>query len=58
MRRNFLFTLAILLAGSPALSQDPYVRPSLDSREALANDDGVIPQPYLALTNAQCRQCP
>ena len=44
--------LAGVLTGSMALAQDPYLRPSLDAREALANDNGVIPQLYVAMTNA------
>lgn len=44
--------LAGVLTGSMALAQDPYLRPSLEAREALANDNGVIPQLYVAMTNA------
>lgn len=34
------------------LAQDPYLRPSLEAREALANEQGVIPQINVAMTNA------
>jgi imidazolonepropionase-like amidohydrolase len=36
----------------PARSQELYRRPSLEGLEALADADGVLPQPFLALTNA------
>jgi imidazolonepropionase-like amidohydrolase len=36
----------------PVQSQDLYRRPSLESLETLADANGVLPQPYLALTNA------
>lgn len=43
---------ASLLGGGMALAQDPYLRPSLDARQALTDDRGVIPQPHVAMTNA------
>jgi len=36
----------------PGRSQELYRRPSLESLEALADADGVLPQPFLARTNA------
>jgi imidazolonepropionase-like amidohydrolase len=41
-----------LLASGWVLAQDPYLRPSLDAREAMADDAGVIPQVYVSMTNA------
>jgi len=46
-----LFLICMLVCGA-AWSQDPYLRPSLDAREAVANADGVIPQVFIAMTNA------
>ena len=43
--------LTALLGGVAAWAQDPYLRPSLEAREAMTDDNGVIPQPFLALTN-------
>lgn len=43
---------ASVIAGSLVFAQDPYLRPSLDGREAQADRDGVIPQVFAALTNA------
>jgi imidazolonepropionase-like amidohydrolase len=34
------------------MAQDPYLRPSLDAREAMTDAAGVIPQPFIAMTNA------
>lgn len=51
MRRvSVLF--AGLLASGWVLAQDPYLRPSLDAREAMADDAGVIPQVFVSMTNA------
>ena len=36
----------------PGRSQELYRRPSLESLDALADADGILPQPFLALTNA------
>ena len=49
---NLSLCLASLLASGAAWSQDPYLRPSLDAREALSNDAGVIPQVFIAMTHA------
>ena len=50
------FTCALVLPGvlltTLALAQDPYQRPSLETREALSDAGGVIPQLHLALSNA------
>ena len=44
--------IASLLAGSTVLAQDPYLRPSLDARDAMTNVHSVIPQVNVAMTNA------
>ncbi len=49
--------LALLLSGlaliaASAHAQDPYARPSLETLDATAGPDGILPQPYLALTHA------
>ena len=44
--------LACIVTNSSAFAQDPYLRPSLDAREAMTDDAGVIPQPFIAMTNA------
>jgi len=44
--------IAAILAGNITQAQDPYLRPSLDARESMSNDLGVIPQLFVALTNA------
>lgn len=53
---KYLRTLLLLAVTSAipftALAQDPYQRPSLAAREANSDAAGLIPQPYLALTNA------
>lgn len=41
-----------LLTVSAARAQDPYLRPPLPEREAMTDARGVIPQPFLAMTNA------
>lgn len=41
-----------MLSGSFAQAQDPYLRPSLDARQAIADDQSVIPQLHIAMTNA------
>ena len=41
-----------MLASACALAQDPYLRPSLEVRESLANADGALPQLHVAMTNA------
>jgi len=43
--------LAALLFSGTAFAQDPYLRPSLDVREGISNDNAILPQPYLAMTN-------
>jgi len=54
MIRTFGTTVifASMLIGSFALAQDPYLRPSLDARQALTDDQGVIPQMDVAMINA------
>ena len=47
-----ILPFAGLLVGDFAHSQDPYLRPSLEAREAMTSDAGVIPQLFIALTNA------
>jgi len=47
-----IILLAGLLTGGLALAQDPYLRASLAAREAMADGSGVIPQVFVALTNA------
>jgi imidazolonepropionase-like amidohydrolase len=42
----------VVVAVTPGQSQELYRRPSLESLEAIADSDGVLPQPFLALTNA------
>jgi imidazolonepropionase-like amidohydrolase len=48
--------ISILLIGLSqtvtTFAQDPYLRPSLDAREALADEAGVIPRIFVSLTNA------
>jgi len=44
--------LAGLLVGVLAHAQDPYLRPALAQREALADSAGIIPQLNVAMTNA------
>ena len=44
--------LASFLSGGVAYAQDPYLRPSLDDRQAMANADSVLPQLNVAMTNA------
>ena len=48
---HVLFVVALLVAQA-ALAQDPYLRPPLSERETMTDEAGVIPQPYLAMTNA------
>ena len=48
---RLILTLTSLLAGVSVFAQDPYLRPSLETRAAMTNEQGVIPQPFLALTN-------
>lgn len=53
IRRIFMTVIsASVVAGSLAIAQDPYLRWSLDAREAQADQNGVIPQVFVALTNA------
>lgn len=54
MRRTFRSTLLVagFLTGGFVLAQDPYLRPSLEARQAIADGAGVIPQVFVALTNA------
>lgn len=40
-----------VFTAATALAQDPYARPSLAEREAMADGNGVIPQLELAMTN-------
>jgi len=44
--------LAGILAGAFVYAQDPYLRPALAEREAMADSAGVIPQLNVAMTNA------
>ena len=43
---------AFLFIAGLSHAQDPYLRPSLDAREALSNDQSIIPQLHMAMTNA------
>lgn len=44
--------LASVLMGCLAHAQDPYLRPSIGTREAISDSAGVLPQLDLAMTNA------
>ena len=46
------FPYLFLLATVTAHAQDPYLPPPLEAREALANEYGVLPQLFVAMTNA------
>ena len=50
-RRLLLLLVACLPIGN-AIAQDPYLRPPIGQREAMTDDAGVLPQPFLALTHA------
>ncbi|MGI9203583.1 MAG: amidohydrolase family protein [Woeseiaceae bacterium] len=54
MLRTIIKTMVFtgMMAGNVALAQDPYLRAPLDTRQALSSDQGVIPQPHIAMTNA------
>lgn len=54
MIRSFSIGLlsAGLLVSGLVQAQDPYLRPSLEARETMSDDASVIPQLYLAMTNA------
>jgi imidazolonepropionase-like amidohydrolase len=54
MMRIALYPFAALaiFAGSAAQAQDPYLRAPLETRQAMTDAQGVIPQPYLAMSNA------
>ena len=41
-----------LFAGSLAWAQDPYLRPSIGLRAAMADGSGALPQLNVAMTNA------
>jgi putative cell wall-binding protein len=47
-----LALLLALLFVQAAFAQDPYERALLIAREAIVDSQGRLPQPYLALTNA------
>ena len=47
----FLFS-ACLLPDGFASAQDPYLRPALATREAVSDSAGVMPQVFVAMTNA------
>lgn len=51
---KFRLEIALLgiLAGSATHAQDPYLRPSLPTRDAMTDEQSVIPQPFIAMTNA------
>ena len=44
--------VACLFAGSLAWAQDPYLRPSIGQRAAMADESGALPQLNMAMTNA------
>ncbi len=50
--KAIILVAGLMLFTAAANGQDPYVRPSLEQLEALADANGIIPQPFLALTNA------
>lgn len=50
LSQSFIFL--VMLVSACALAQDPYLRPSLEVRESLANADGALPQLHVAMTNA------
>lgn len=47
-----IIVMVSILPGGYALAQDPYLRSPLGTRQALSDDQGVIPQLYIAMTNA------
>lgn len=49
---NWAIALVSLLASAFAQAQDPYLRPPIDAREAMTDGRGVIPQLFIAMTNA------
>ena len=51
-RRLVLITWLLVITAAPAGGQALYRKPSLDDLAAMAGADGIIPQPFLALTNA------
>ncbi|HJO39407.1 MAG: amidohydrolase family protein [Vicinamibacterales bacterium] len=46
------FAVILSLAAVPARAQNPYARPSLEVLAAAAGADGILPQPFIALTGA------
>lgn len=53
--KNFVSGIIVVVslsAGSVINAQDPYLRPSIDQRAALADPSGALPQLDLAMTNA------
>lgn len=52
-KTSTVWILGLVIAGSlTSQAQALYRRPTLDELAAIADDNGVLPQPYLALTNA------
>jgi len=51
-RCTLLFFLVAISVSPVALAQDPYSRPGLAVRAAQSTADGLLPQPHLALTDA------
>lgn len=53
MKKNIII-ISLIVGMFPvfANAQDPYVRAPLPAREAKATTDGKIPQPFMAITNA------
>ena len=49
---NRIITVLLALSSAAALAQDPYARPSLESRMSMADTAGIIPQRYISMTNA------
>ena len=47
-----IITAWLVISSAAALAQDPYARPSLESRASMADAAGVIPQLHISMTNA------
>lgn len=47
-----VITVLLVILSAAALAQDPYARPSLETRAAIANEAGIIPQLFISMTNA------
>jgi len=52
LQKIILIFLSIFLIHNISFAQDPHVRPSLEARELATNDQAIIPQRFMVLTNA------